>query len=64
MLLYLGVGHVWELFKEKQSFFSRFVQPLALMNASGSHRGHAHPVTHEQNDVLGAPVDWLPVQST
>ena len=64
VLLYLSVGYVWELLKEKQPFFSSFVQSLALKNAGGRHCGQTHAITHEQNDILGALLDWLPVQST
>lgn len=53
---YLGQCYVGELLEGEAVLLPAVALPLPLQDAARGHGGHAHAVTHEQNDVLGVTI--------
>lgn len=53
---YLGQRHVGELLEREAVLLPAVSLPLPLQDAARGHCGHAHAVTHEQDDVLGVTI--------
>lgn len=50
---YFRHADVGECFKEKEALLSSAVPQLSLVDAGGSHRGHAHAIANKEDDILG-----------